>query len=167
MKKIYSFILSFFLFTSLAYSQLDTTGGRYCQPIFANVTVTSNVTYGSAVTVSGSTQTLLMDIYEPTGDVAASRGLIVFVHGGSFIGGTKTDQDVSTLCTRFAKMGYVTSSIEYRLGFFPFDSVNATKAVIRATQDMKAAVRFLRRRSRSRRIQRLVFPGPPHRHNQR
>jgi acetyl esterase/lipase len=145
MKKIYSFILSFFFFTSLAYSQLDTSGGRYCQPVFSTVTVTSNVTYGSAVTVSGGTQTLLMDIYEPAGDVAASRGLIVFVHGGSFIGGAKTDQDVSTLCTRFAKMGYVTSSIEYRLGFFPFDSINATKAVIRATQDMKAAVRFFRK----------------------
>ncbi len=145
MKKIYSLILSFFFIASLAYSQLDTTGGRYCSPVFSAVTVTSNVTYGSALTVSGSTQTLVMDIYEPTGDLALTRGVIVFVHGGSFIGGTKTDQDVSTLCTRFAKMGYVTCSIDYRLGFFPFDSVNATKAVIRATQDMKAAVRFFRK----------------------
>ena len=41
-------------------------------------------------------------------------------------------------------MGYVTASIEYRLGMFPIDSVNAIKAVLRATQDMKAAVRWFR-----------------------
>ena len=33
-------------------------------------------------------------------------------------------------------------SIDYRLGFFPFDSANAVKAVVRATQDLKAAIRF-------------------------
>jgi len=145
MKKIYLIISILFIATSL-HAQLDTTGGRYCtQNFFSAVTVTSNVTYGSAITSSGNPQTLLMDIYQPTGDVAATRGLIVFAHGGSFIGGSKTDQDVTTLATRFAKMGYVTCSIEYRVGMFPIDSVQATKAVVRATQDMKAAVRFFRK----------------------
>jgi hypothetical protein len=36
----------------------------------------------------------------------------------------------------------VCASINYRLGFFPFDSVNAVKAVLRAVQDMKASIRF-------------------------
>jgi acetyl esterase/lipase len=44
-------------------------------------------------------------------------------------------------------MGYVTASIEYRVGFYPIDSINAIKAVIRAVQDMKAAVRFFRKES--------------------
>jgi poly(3-hydroxybutyrate) depolymerase len=146
MKKLYS-ILSILLFASTAFAQLDTTGGRYCtENFFSSVTTTSNITYGSATTVNNTTQTLLMDIYQPTGDVAATRGLIVFAHGGSFIGGSKTDQDVTALATRFAKMGYVTASIEYRVGMgFPIDSISATKAVIRATQDMKAAVRFFRK----------------------
>ena len=85
-----------------------------------------------------------MDIYEPAGDTVQLRPLIVIAHGGSFIGGTKTDYDVSTLCNTFTKMGYVCASVEYRLGFFPIDSVNAIKAVLRATQDMKAAVRWFR-----------------------
>jgi hypothetical protein len=46
------------------------------------------------------------------------------------------------LSQRFAKKGYVCSSIDYRLGFFPFDSANAVKAVVRATQDLKAAIRY-------------------------
>jgi len=48
---------------ALAQTPIDTTGGRFYQPKFPGVTVTSGVAYGSAVTVLGFTQTLLMDIY--------------------------------------------------------------------------------------------------------
>jgi hypothetical protein len=146
MKKLYPLILFILFISSAVQAQLDTSGGRYCtENFFSAVTVTSNVTYGSATTWSGGTQTLVMDIYQPTGDVATSRGLLVLAHGGSFIGGSRTDQDLVALCTRFAKMGYVTASIDYRLGMFPIDSVNASKAVMRGVQDMKAAVRFFRK----------------------
>ncbi|MEW6468538.1 MAG: T9SS type A sorting domain-containing protein [Bacteroidota bacterium] len=125
---------------------IDTSGGRYWEPVFSSVTVTSNVTFGSATNINNSTQVLKMDIYEPAGDTVSMRPVLVLAHGGSFIGGTKTDQDVVELCNRFAKKGYVCASIDYRLGIgFPIDSVNATKAVVRAVQDMKAAVRFFRR----------------------
>lgn len=139
------FIILFIAFSTTVFSQIDTSGGRYWdESLFPNVTVTSNVTYGSNTKYNGQVQTLLMDIYEPQGDTVSLRPLIVFAHGGSFIGGSKTDGDLTTLCTRFAKMGYVTASIEYRYGMFPIDSVNAIKAVLRATQDMKAAVRWFR-----------------------
>jgi poly(3-hydroxybutyrate) depolymerase len=146
MKKIYSFIIVLQLLTlSKVYSQIDTSGGRYWdEQLFPTVTVTSNIVYGSNTDYNGATQSLLMDIYEPQGDTVSLRPLIVWAHGGSFIGGSKVDQDVTTLCTRFAKMGYVTASIEYRYGMFPIDSVDAIKAVLRATQDMKAAVRYFR-----------------------
>jgi hypothetical protein len=72
------------------------------------------------------------------------RPLLIFAHGGGFISGNKTDQDVAELCTRFAKLGYVTASIDYRIIFLPFDTVNLGRAAIRATQDMRAAVRFFR-----------------------
>jgi hypothetical protein len=72
----------------------------------------------------------------------AARPLIIWVHGGSFIGGSKTDPDVKALSERFALKGYACASIDYRLGFFPFDSTNAIKAVVRAVQDLKAAIRY-------------------------
>lgn len=144
MKKIYLLLITFLPFVA-AQAQLDTTGGRYCtENFFSAVTTTSNITYGSNINYQGTPTTLVMDIYQPTGDTATSRGLIVFAHGGSFVGGSRTDQDVSTLATRFAKMGWVTCSIDYRIGFYPYDSTHAVPAVIRATQDMKAAVRFFR-----------------------
>ncbi len=83
-----------------------------------------------------------MDFYEPEGDTETERPLLIWVHGGSFIGGDKTDFDMVTFSERFAKKGYACASINYRLGFFPIDSANAVKAVVRATQDLRAAIRY-------------------------
>jgi acetyl esterase/lipase len=87
-----------------------------------------------------------LDIYQPQGDTAAVRPLLIMAHGGSFIGGSKTGTDVVFICQKFAKMGYVVASIEYRLGFGGFlpTEESATNAVYRATGDMRAAVRFFR-----------------------
>ncbi len=146
MKKIFTLIASCLSVSAFAQNPIDTSGGRYWAEIFPNVTIDNAVNYGSNVDVSGTTQTLRLDVYEPTGDTVQYRPLLVFAHGGSFIGGTKTDQDVVELCTRFAKMGYVCASRNYRLGLgFPIDSAHAGRAVIRAVQDMKAAVRFFRK----------------------
>ncbi|WP_223651999.1 alpha/beta hydrolase [Hymenobacter psoromatis] len=128
----------------------DTTGGRYYQPIFTNVTVTSNVAYGSATTYLGATQQLLLDVYQPTGDTVARRPLLIFAHQGGFVTGSKTDAYMVSICTRMAKLGYVAASIEYRLLFpltgiaAPADTVGLAQAAIRAMQDMRAAVRFFR-----------------------
>jgi hypothetical protein len=117
-------------------------GGRYATDMFSTVTLTSNVTYGSNLNFSGTTKTLKLDFYEPQGDVETARPLILWVHGGSFLGGSKTDQDMVDLSNAFAKKGFVCASIDYRTGFFPIDSANSIKAVLRAVHDLKAAVRF-------------------------
>ena len=134
-----------------AQAQIDTTGGRYYRPIFANVTVTPDVVYGSAATHQGTTQTLLMDIYQPAGDALARRPVIVFAHQGGFLAGSRTDAYMVNICTRMARLGYVTASIEYRLGFpisgfgAPADTPQVAKAAIRGMQDLRAAVRFFRK----------------------
>lgn len=139
MKKIY--LLAFTgLFASFSYSQCN--GGRYASDVFTTVDM-STVNYGSNTDYLGASTTLDMDIYEPNGDTETARPLIIWAHGGSFIGGSKTDGDVVTLADKFVKKGYVFASINYRLGMnFPFNQANATKAVVRAVQDMKASVRF-------------------------
>jgi len=145
MKKITTLLAVIICYGATGQTSIDTSGGRYWNEIFPNVSITSDVVYGSAVNVSQATQSLTFDWYEPVGDTVQRRPLLVFAHGGSFIYGSKTDPDVTALCTRFAKMGYACASINYRLGTgFPIDSINAGRAVIRATQDMKAAVRFFR-----------------------
>lgn len=140
-------LLLVFPFISMALSGQTYCGSsRYDTEIFPNVTKTSDITYGQNKDLNGNMKTLKMDIYEPTGDVAVQRPLIVLAHGGSFIAGSKTDANQVALCTRFAKRGYVVAAIDYRLGMgFPINQANGQKACWRAMQDMKAAVRFFRK----------------------
>jgi dienelactone hydrolase len=154
MKKLFSFALAILLLWATlpaAVAQIDTTGGRYYRPLFSNVNISLNVPYGSATTFSGSTQQLLMDIYQPTGDTVTRRPVIIFAHQGGFISGSRTDTYMVDVCRRFAQLGYVTASIEYRLGFNltglaqPRDTPEVARAAIRGMQDMRAAVRFFRR----------------------
>lgn len=142
MKKNYLFALAILGFQSMIFAQTPCNSGRYSTAIFPNVTVTSDVNYGQNSSFTGSTTQLDLDVYEPTGDTETKRPLIIWAHGGSFIAGSKTESDVVTLSTEFAKRGYVCASIDYRLGMWPIDSVNSIKAVIRAVQDMKASIRF-------------------------
>lgn len=125
-----------------AVAQNPCSTGRYASNTFTAVTVTNGVAYGSNTPASGGSQVLTMDIYQPTGDIETNRPLIILAHGGSFIFGTSANADMVSLCTEFAKKGYVCASINYRLGLTPFDSTGAIKAVIRACQDMKASIRF-------------------------
>ncbi|MFD2787648.1 alpha/beta hydrolase [Hymenobacter rubripertinctus] len=125
-------------------AQIDTTGGRYHRPLFGKVQVRHNVEFAQVNTLLGRSQTLYADVYEPAGDTVRRRPLVVLAHEGGFLTGTRDDAVMTELCTRLARLGYVAASIDYRLYFFPFDSVGIGRAALRATQDMRAAVRFFR-----------------------
>lgn len=137
-----STLLLSLLLSSAAFAQTPCQSGRYASDVYSSVTLSSNIVYGSNTSFSGSTTSLNLDFYEPAADTSLARPLIIWVHGGSFLGGSKTDADVKELSNRFAKKGYACASINYRTGFYPIDSANAIKAVLRATQDLKAAIRF-------------------------
>ncbi len=141
---ILAFVLLFLAtsFDCLAQSSCD--GPRYLEEIFANVDLSSNIVYGSAINISGSNQSLELDVYQPANDTLSVRPLIIFAHGGSFLFGNKTSPDIVTMCNKYTKSGYVTASINYRLGFEGFIPTEntATETVYRATTDMRAAVRF-------------------------
>ena len=141
-KQLHALIGAIFLSITTLHAQDPCASGRYAETVFTQFDLTSNITYGQNNNWANSNTTLKLDFYEPTNDPLTARPLIIWVHGGSFIGGSKTDLDVKTLSERFAKKGYACASIDYRLGFFPFDSTNAIKAVVRAVQDLKAAIRY-------------------------
>lgn len=126
-----------------AMGQCDTN--RYVNPIFQSVYKHSNVKYGEAPVwnIPYNNTDLYMDIYEPNGDVLTKRPLMLWVHPGGFLLGDKEVDDMVALCDSFAKRGYVTASIGYRLGFNPLSSSSAERAVYRGTQDVRAAIRYL------------------------
>jgi len=121
-------------------------GDRYVNKIFSTVNKTENIEYGTALSPAGVSTTLVMDVYEPVGDTFAQRPLIIFAHGGSFITGNENMPDCTYLCTEFAKRGYVTASISYRLYdiFGLPDSLDMFDVVVKAVQDYKGSIRYFR-----------------------
>jgi para-nitrobenzyl esterase len=144
MKTKFYFLLFCAIVTLNQNANAQACGARYKDQIFSAVTKTANVTFSTA-----NSTTLKLDVYEPTGDTAAMRPLIVLAHGGSFYGGDKnTDGSVVALCNNFAKRGYVTASINYRLGdaiSMYLDSAYAVETVLKALSDGKSAIRFFRK----------------------
>ena len=136
--------LATILFSFTSSAQCD---GRYQAEIFTSTTKISDVNY-SDVFFDNEHK---MDIYLPDGDTATNRPVIIFIHGGSFYAGDKTQTDCEDFCRAFAKRGYVTASVNYRLVSFiniaNFLTNHQTQyeAVLKATADVKSAIRYFRK----------------------
>lgn len=152
MKKLFTLATLTILFVGSSIAQ------RYLTPQFTDVKVTKNVTFGENFTYSSlftQKAAMLMDVYEPDGDVETNRPVVILGHGGSYLPlypwGKKEQYSVVEMCTRLAKLGYVAVSIDYRLGW-EAGSPNAEvrektiiNAVYMAMQDFKTAVRYFRK----------------------
>jgi acetyl esterase/lipase len=124
---------------------------RYQEPVVEDVAVTYDVTYGGAPGADGQPEALQLDLYEPDENAGFDRPAIVFIHGGGFAGLDKGTGPMSEMAPMFARLGYVTVSINYRLlapegcsapgGDFTDECL---VAAIEAIHDAQAAVRWLR-----------------------
>ncbi|MFN8281743.1 MAG: T9SS type A sorting domain-containing protein [Chitinophagales bacterium] len=147
MQKVFTLSLLIVFYFS-GFSQI-----RYLDSVF-NFVKHADIQYGSNYDNKNQLTNLLMDVYEPQNDTASAlRPIIFFVHGGSFVGGDRGDQQINKTAEFFAKKGYVTANIEYRVQqttlitpFLDFAlASNWYKAIARATQDLKAAVRYIKK----------------------
>ncbi len=120
---------------------------RYQSEVFNSVETSNDIQYGQATTLKGKNESLLLDVYSPPKiDTNKHRPLLIFIHGGGFKSNTKTGAFSSLLCNSFAKRGYVSASIDYRLGVDKSDENKGhAEAMYRAQQDGKAAIRFFRK----------------------
>lgn len=127
-----------------------------------------NVPYGVAQYHNGDSVVLLMDIYKPRGDNNCKRPAVILVHGGAWIAGSKQDPGILYLAREFAQRGWVAAAINYRLGMhntsnynmyalcnnqisapcaYIADSSEVFRAIYRAMQDTKGAIRFMKARN--------------------
>lgn len=134
MKKIVLLLLLTFILTDI-YSQ------RYLTPVFSAATITKNIVYGNALNYKKINKILKLDVYEPTGDTANKRLIIIYMHGGGFTdtNQTKSFPHIAMFCDSFARRGYVVASLDYRL-----DTAINNRAIINAMHDARAAVRFFK-----------------------
>lgn len=109
-------------------------GGRYQDWVFGGLTLDHNVVYGHAPDSSGHTVDLTLDLYQPQGDVAPLRPVLIYAHGGAFTKGNKESGHDAPYAENYALRGFVSASIDYRLD----------RSEQEATDDMQAAVRWFK-----------------------
>jgi len=140
--KIIAIIILFTGIQSIFAQNID----RYKSEIFSEIDTIPNVQYGAALNLNNENENLLLNIYTPKTDIVKNRPMIIFIHGGGFLNGDKSKGYQIKYCKSFAKRGYVTSSINYRLGINKTRTdTDYAEAMLRAVQDAKAAVRFFRK----------------------
>lgn len=119
------------------------TANRYRTPVFQAIDEFTDVTYRQTTLDNGQPISLKMDIFKPAGDTLKYRPTIVFIHGGGYQWGTK--EDINYAARWYAKAGYTTASIDYRL--MTNTNQPGLDSFVRAFNDSvidtKDAVRFL------------------------
>mgnify|MGYP000020450544 FL=1 len=122
------------------------TAQRFRAPVFDALDSINAIAYGSAINIKGNSESLLMDLIFPQGDTMKKRPLVIFIHGGGFQNNSRKGSYSAMVCQGFAKRGYVTATIDYRLGIENQKSNDDyANALYRAQQDGRAAIRFLKK----------------------
>lgn len=153
--KLALFIFLFSVVSIQTIAQFCTPDNRFSEiDFFTNNQIDSElgVVYGTAPTVTGETQELILNIFYPGElyDTLPARPLIVLMHSGLFLGGSLSTLD--TMCVEFAKRGFVAATIEYRKGWEYVENcqsvtlntvISANRAIYRGIQDLHASLRYL------------------------
>ncbi len=145
-----SLVLSVNLFTFFGQSLEN---DRYISTSKFSVDLSSDVEYeigfvdlilgleNEAIYVDNS---LKFDIYRPANDTFSNKPAVICIHGGGFITGSKNSNDIELFCDSLAKSGYFAVAMEYRKGINITDPKSPERAMYRALQDSRSAVRYLR-----------------------
>lgn len=98
----------------------------------------------AASELGSDTLNLHLDVWVPPDATATKpQPLIVWIHGGDFLAGSK--EEVRDKALTYARAGYVVASVDYRLT--PRNTLSAAlreRAVLQAAEDVSNAIRYLR-----------------------
>ncbi|MCO6486044.1 MAG: T9SS type A sorting domain-containing protein [Saprospiraceae bacterium] len=149
---------------------------RFLERLFPETKVDTGITYGTNASpyvfsypaLGFVPEELRLDLYQPLDDTMTLRPLVIYVHTGNLLpfknpaipqeygfngtcGGERSDSSGVEICSRLAQMGYVTASIDYRLGWNPLAPsdilrrLELLRACYKGMQDIRTAVRFFRK----------------------
>ena len=112
-------------------SKVDAQEDSATESKASNIKVVRDIAYRE-----GDSKAWRLDLAMPTTKTDELRPALVIVHGGGWRGGAKEVDVYQKMMTDYAKKGYVTINVEYRLtGEAPFPA---------CIEDVKCAVRWLR-----------------------
>lgn len=118
---------------------------QYIKPVFDSITIKKDIFFAEVTNFYGANEKLKLDVYSPAGDKEKSRPAILWVHGGGFSEGSKTQSYIVTLANQFAKKGYVCLSADYRLRKNPAEDITTT--INDAVDDIMKALVWVRENS--------------------
>lgn len=145
---MYQPLVVFTALLTLLLSHLEAHSQSFVDQTY-KVTSFKDVQFATAIGFDGRTDTLRMNIVVPTNDNAVKRPLVMWIHGGGFIQGNRTD--FQALAESWARRGYTAVTISYRLGIhgglfdppFAYDEAELIRACFRGIQDIRTGLRFL------------------------
>jgi hypothetical protein len=157
------------LFILVSFGTMLEAQRRYLDPIYtaAQIRRTDSVRYALNKSLDAfyflgaprsRPQPMLTDIYQPpTTDTTTKRPLVIYLHTGNFLpinavspGGGIKDSTAIEICQRFARMGYVAASADYRIGWNPnlvqeeARRLTLINASYRGIQDVRSCIRFFK-----------------------
>ncbi len=150
--KRYCFFLCVILTGIRINAAAQCTSDRYLLEVFQSSRTFQNLVYNNSLALQGAcldennvgNTPFMLDVYEPSGDTLFKRPCIVYAHGGAFLLGDRRMVPIEDFCLKMAQRGYVVVSIDYRKCFNVLSTDGAIRAVYRAVQDMKAAIRYVK-----------------------
>lgn len=124
------------------------------QDVIYRTTKTTGIVFNTNPTGSGlANDGRLLDLYEPSSllftnslggagaaPVATSRPLLIFVHGGGYTQGTRSNGEAQFICEQFASRGWRSLSIDYRMS----SVLLWPQSIIMGVEDTRAALRWAR-----------------------
>lgn len=100
---------------------------------------------GLTAEVPGCLAPLKASLFLPTPRLCDKRPVVVFLHSGGYFMGSYKSADMRHLAHYFAARGYVTASVEYRLGLPHFSEGGLLATSLQAMHDLKAFIRYLKK----------------------
>ncbi len=118
------------------------------------------IEYGQARIASGDFD-LKLDLYEPSRKSRIARPVVVLIHGGGFVGGSRSDANMARVAKGLVARGIVVASIDYRLdGQQPVVSARAaplaaglpdggiSEGIVAAVDDTLTATDYLKKNAK-------------------
>lgn len=133
---------------------------RYVDQIFDNLIIHKDIIFSESVNENGVLQKHRLDVYMPEGDIETARPVIMWIHGGGFtFGNDKSQRYIVEMASRFARMGYVGVSVDYRLRANPRDHFPST--ISEAVEDALKGLDWIRNNKESLRIdpEKIIVAG--------
>jgi len=136
---------------------------RYKDEIFKSVSTQKNISYVEEKRAGIKKKHHLFDLYEPKDDTAQNRPLIIWMHGGGFKLGSKHAKGIRIWSRSFAKRGYVSAGLNYRLSKHNplFNFTELKRSCYDAVQDVNEAIAFFKKNHAQYRIDtnRIILAG--------